>query len=121
MVSRSKPTAQEANRRVTFSARGVVDDGYGNEVAGDWEDKFEVWAALRPGGGSETVIAARLEGRQVLHAYVRASSQTRQITAEWRMKVTDHGVDRIYAIDAQPDGLTMPGWIYMQVESGVAA
>lgn len=115
------PTAQELKHRVTFASRGIVDDGYGNEVAGDWEDRFTVWSALRAGGGSEAVVAARLEGRQVLNVYVRASTQTRQITSDWRMKVTNHGVDRTYAIDAQPDALTMPGWIYLQVESGVAA
>lgn len=115
------PVAQELKHRVIFQARGVIDDGYGNEVSGPFEDKFTVWAALRPGGASETVVAARREGHQVLHVYLRASSQTRQITSDWRMKVTDHGVERVYAIDAQPDGLTMRGWIYMQVESGVAA
>ncbi len=115
------PTAQEFNRKVRFQARSIADDGYGNEISGPFEDKFTVWAAFRPGGASESVIAARLEGRQVLHVYVRASTQTRQITSDWRMKVTDHGLERIYAIDAQPDGLTMPGWIYLQVESGVAA
>ena len=115
------PTAQELNRRVRFLARGVVDDGYGNEVSGPFEDKFTVWAAFRPGGLSEAVIAARLEGTQILHVYLRASSQTRQITSEWQMIVNDHGVERIYAVTAQPDGLTMPGFIYLQAKSGVAA
>ena len=37
------------------------------------------------------------------------------------MIVNDHGVERIYAVTAQPDGLTMPGFIYLQAKSGVAA
>ena len=115
------PIAQDLRHRVTFSARGMADDGYGNEVAGDWEDKFTVWAAFRPGGLSETVVAARREGHQVLNVYLRASTQTRQITSDWRMSVTEHGVTTIYAVDAQPDTLTMPGWVYLEVESGVPA
>jgi len=113
------PTAQEFNRRVTFQARAVVDDGYGNQVSGPFEDKFTVWAALRPGGLSEAVVAARLEGTQVLNVYVRASSQTRQITSDWQAVVVDHGSERRYAVTAQPDGLTMPGYIYFQMKSGV--
>jgi hypothetical protein len=115
------PTEPEFDRRVRFQARGILDDGYGNETAGPFEDKFTVWAALRPGGLSEAVIAARLEGTQVLHVYLRASKQTRQITAEWLMIVNDHGQERAYAVTAQPDGLTMPGFIYFQAKSGVAA
>ncbi len=115
------PTAQELDRRVTFQARGIVDDGYGNQISGPFEDKFTVWAALRPGGLSEAVTAARLEGTQVLHVYVRSSTQTRQITSEWQAVVNDHGVARAYAITAQPDGITMPGFIYFQIKSGVAA
>lgn len=115
------PTEAEFGRRARFEARAVGDDGYGNPISGDWEEKFKVWVALRPGGLSEAVVAARLEGTQVLNVYVRASTQTRQITSEWRMIVTDHGVEREYAINAQPDGLTMPGFIYFQAKSGVAA
>lgn len=115
------PTAQELKHRVTFASRGIVDDGYGNEVAGGWQDRFTVWAALRAGGGSEAVVAARLEGTQVLNAYVRSSAETRQITSEWRVTVTDHGVERVYAITAPPDAVTLPGWIYMQIKSGTAA
>ncbi|MDP9837597.1 SPP1 family predicted phage head-tail adaptor [Neorhizobium huautlense] len=116
-----KLQAGDFKNRARFEARAVGDDGYGNPVSGDWEEKFKVWVALRPGGLSEAVVAARLEGTQVLNVYVRASTQTRQITSEWRMIVADHGVDREYAINAQPDGLTMPGFIYFQAKSGVAA
>jgi head-tail adaptor len=120
MAPRSKPVAQELRHRVTFQSRGGVDDGFGNEVSGGFEDRFSVHAAFRPGGGSEAVIAARLEGRQVLHVYVRASANTRMITPGWRMKSTNKGVQTLYAIDAV-DPVTDPGWVYLQVESGVAA
>lgn len=115
------PTEPEFDRKVRFQARSISDDGYGNQISGPFEDKFTVWAALRPGGLSEAVTAARLEGNQVLHVYVRSSTQTRQITSEWQAVINDHGVARAYAITAQPDGITMPGFVYFQIKSGVAA
>lgn len=117
---RNKPVAQELRHRATFDARGVVDDGYGNEVAGEFAPVFSCRAAFRPAGGSEAVIAARLEGRQVLHVYVRASQNTRQIKTGWRMRSMSHGVETVYAIDAV-DTVSDPRWVYLQVESGVAA
>lgn len=117
----ASPTAQDFNRRARFEARSTEDDGYGNPVSGNWEEKFTVWIALRPGGLSEAVVAARLEGSQVINVYVRASPQTREITSDWRMIVNDHGQERIYAVNAQPDGLTMKGFIYFQAKSGVAS
>lgn len=115
------PTSPEFNRKARFQARGVIDDGYGNEVSGPFADRFTGWVALRPGGLSEAVVAARLEGSQVINVYVRASTQTREITSDWQMIINDHGEDRVYAITAQPDGLTMKGFIYFQVKSGIAS
>lgn len=115
------PTSPDFNRKARFQSRGVIDDGLGNEVSGPFEDRFAAWVALRPGGLSEAVVAARLEGSQVINVYVRASAQTREITSDWRMIVNDHGEERIYAVNAQPDGLTMKGFIYFQAKSGVAS
>lgn len=111
----------DLRHRVSFEKRAVVDDGYGNPVSGDWTEQFSVRAAFRPGGLSEAVVAARLEGNQVLNVYVRTSTQTRQITSEWRMIVKDRDINRVYAVTAQPDDLTTPGFIYFQAKSGVAA
>lgn len=119
MALRSKPVAQELRHRAFFDARSAVDDGYGNEVSG-FAPVFSCRAAFRPAGGSEAVVAARLEGRQVLHVYVRSSEQTRKVTTGWRMRSTSHGVETVYSIDAV-DAVTDRRWVYLQVESGVAA
>lgn len=120
MARQTSPVAQELRHRVSFGSRGGVDDGYGNTLPGAFEDRFSCFAALRPGGGSEAVIAARREGRQLLNVYVRATTQTRQITSDWQMKSVSHGVTTYYAIDSV-DAVTDPRWVYLQVESGVAA
>lgn len=114
-----KPSAGSLRRhRVAFDRRAATDDGYGNTVAGDFEEQFECVADFRHRGGSEAVMAARLEGRQVLGVYVRSSSQTRAITTDWQMRDVRRGT--VYAIDAV-DSVTDPAWVYLTVESGVAA
>lgn len=72
--------------RVAWDVRGLVDDGYGNTVSGDWSEQFQTRAGFTFLRGTEAVIAARLEGRQPVIVRVRASSQTRQITTDWRMR-----------------------------------
>lgn len=77
--------AGSLNCKMTFQRREEVDDGFGG-TRGDWVDRFTVPARLAPkfGGNAESVTAARLVSRQPYNLTVRASSQTRQITAAWR-------------------------------------
>lgn len=110
------PIAQELRHRVTFGKRTEVDDGYGNTIGG-FAAVFSCRAALRHRGGSEAVMAARLEGRQILGVYVRSSENTRRITSDWRMQ-DDRGTE--YAIDVV-DSITDRRWVYLTVESGSAA
>ena len=81
--------------RVAWDRRDVADDGYGNEVA-DWAEQFQTRAGFTFLRGSEAVIAARLEGRQPVIVRVRVSSQTRQITTDWRMR--DARTGEVYAV-----------------------
>ena len=81
--------------RVSFAARSIVDDGYGNE-RGDWVDQFTVWAGITYLRGSEAVIASRLEGKQPAVMRVRVSPQTRLITTDWR--ATDLRTGEVYNI-----------------------
>ena len=92
-----------ARERMTFQSRGVGDDGFGNAMidAGPFEDRFTVSAHLRPLRGSETVIAARLQGRQPYIITVRQSSDTRQANEAWRI-VDTRNHDRVFAIKAPP-------------------
>lgn len=113
-----KPSAGTLRHRVAFDKRAVEDDGMGNTISGDFEEQFQCRADFRYRGGSEAVMAARLEGRHVLGVYVRSSSQTRQITTDMRMRDARLGTE--YAIDAV-DSVTDPAWVYLVVESGSAA
>ena len=78
------------NERVAFDARDQADDGEGN-VEGEFVERFERLAGFTFLRGTETVIAARLEGRQPIVVRVRACSQTRQIDAGWRMRDLRNG------------------------------
>jgi SPP1 family predicted phage head-tail adaptor len=101
-------SAGQLRDRVTFQARGVVDDGYGNEVSGPWADQFTVAANIRPARGREEVLAQRLQGVRPTEIEVRWSSQTDQIRPEWRA-INARKPDEIYAIHdiRDPDGKRM--------------
>lgn len=92
---------------VHLQSRGLVSDGFGNMVpGGDFVTRRTVWANLRALKGSETVIAARLEGRQPYVMTVRQSSDTRQVSAAWQV-VEKNDPNRVYSITApatDPDG-----------------
>lgn len=112
------PGAGELRHRLAFDSRTAIDDGFGNtEGAGGWRERFKAWAALRPRGGSEAVVAARLEGRNLVGAYVHSTPSTRQITADWRVRVVRTGAE--YAV-IHVDTVTDPGWVYLDLRSGVA-
>lgn len=121
------PTAGELRHRVAFDARVEQSDGYGN-TKGAWQERCVVHAAFRPRGGSEAVMAARLEGRNLIGVYVRASSATRQITTEWRMRdvrvadpTTGDDLPGIKYNIVHVDAVTDRAWVYLDVQSGVAA
>ena len=82
--------AGELRERVTFSERALTSDGYGNSL-GDWADQFTVAARIRPRLGGEEVMAARLSGRNLATITVRYSSDTAEITTDWRAVDTRTG------------------------------
>lgn len=103
--------------RLHMQSRGLVDDGFGNEVpGGEFETRFTVWGNLRPLHGSESVMASRLAGKQPYLITVRGSSDMRQVNAAWRI-VDKNNTDRIFAITAPP---TEPerGWIEILATEG---
>lgn len=112
------PTAGSLRERVAFDARVDADDGYGNTKA-EFVQQFECSAEFRPRGGSEAVIAARREGRNVFGVYVRSSIQSRQLTSDWRMRRLRKAREEVFAIDIV-DTFTDAGWVYLEVTSGVA-
>lgn len=70
---------------VAFDGRQEVDDGMGNFV-GKFVEALQCRAAFVYLRGTETVIAARLEGRQPIVVRVRRSSKTNQIDHDWQMR-----------------------------------
>lgn len=116
-MARNSIGAGDLRHSVAFDKRVEVDDGYGNMVGG-FAMQFSCRASFHHRGGSEAVMAARLEGRHILGVYVRSSRNSRQIGTDWQMRDTRTGT--VYAIDAV-DSVTDRRWVYLTVESGTAA
>lgn len=110
-----KPVSPRLDKRVAFDDRQQVDDGHGN-FTGAFVEVFTCWGAFTYLRETESVIAARLEGRQPLVVRVRATDQTEKVDHDWRMR---HGSD-VYAVRS-----VIPSedrrWIDIMVERGVAA
>ena len=117
MALNNPPSAQDLQHRVAFDKRVEIDDGAGNR-RGSFQEQFKQWASFRPRGGSEGVVAQRLEGRNILGVYLRSNSQTRKIENDWRMRDVRKGTE--YAIKIV-DAVTDRNWIYVEVQTGVAA
>jgi head-tail adaptor len=117
MALSNPPTSQELQHRVAFDERATIDDGAGNR-RGIFQERFKHWAAFRSRGGSEAVVAARLEGRNILGVYLRSNAQTRAIENDWRMR--DVRTGDTYAVKIV-DAVTDRNWVYVEVQAGVAA
>ncbi|MBA1157764.1 head-tail adaptor protein [Microvirga mediterraneensis] len=89
--------AGQLRDRLTFEARSVIDDGYGNEVSGPWAAQFTVAARVTTSPGRETVTAQRLAGVNPVDVWVRWSEQTKNIRTEWRA-VDARDPERVFAI-----------------------
>jgi len=112
--------AGDLHYRVNCQEKVGGADELGNLVpsAGDWKTQFSVRAAYRHLRGGESVIAARLEGHHTQVITVRASSQTRQITTDWRLvDARDGTVFNVRDVTAETDRQ----WISLLCERGVAA
>ena len=102
---------------VAFDKRAPVDDGYGNQVAGDFVEQFQRRAAFILMRGSEPVTAARLQSRQPLIVRIRADAEGEQITSDWQCRDVRKGtLFNIRTVTRDPSR----EWIEMLVEFGVA-
>jgi head-tail adaptor len=117
-IPSSANAAGDLRHRVTFSKRGTIDDGMGNEVAGPWEDQFTVVASVLAKFGGEAVLAARLTGQQPWQIVVRQSTQTKQIATDWRAKDARSGLE--FAIRSIVDPDDSHQWLELLCQSGVA-
>jgi hypothetical protein len=103
--------------RVAFDTRAAIDDGFGNVVAGDWQEQFQSRAKFVFLRGSETVMAGRLEGTEAFVVQVWANAQTRQIKPDWQMRDLQRG-DAFNIRSVEGD--RSRALIDLLVESGVA-
>jgi head-tail adaptor len=82
--------AGQLSERFSFEKRVDAADGFGN-FEGAWERQFVVAARRKMLVGGETVMAARLSGRQPAVLTIRSSIQARTITTDWRAVDTRSG------------------------------
>jgi head-tail adaptor len=89
-----RPSAGDMIHRVAFDVRAAGNpdspEDYGVTVM-DWVEQFTCRAAFIHLRGGESVLASRLEGRHSQVIQVRASSETRAITTEWRARDVNNG------------------------------
>lgn len=110
--------AGDLRYRVQCQSRGGGPDGEGNVIPGPFETRFTCAAAFKHLRGGEDVMAARLENRHPMLVTLRRSSQTQQITADWRLVDARNGATfAVKDVTAETDRK----WITLLVESGGAA
>ena len=82
------------NCQMEFQKRSLDEtgDGAGN-FEGDFETVFTEWVRRTFLRGGETVMAARLSGRQPAILRVRATVETREITTDWRLVNSENEVE----------------------------
>jgi SPP1 family predicted phage head-tail adaptor len=80
-------SAGDLDQRVAFDKREETNDpdDDGNYV-GKWVEQFQCSAGFIHLRGGESVLASRLQGQHVQVIFVRACSQTRTVTTDWRIR-----------------------------------
>lgn len=113
----TKRGAGQLHELVAFDQRAMVDDGYGNTVAGDFVEQFRQHAGYTMLRGDESVEAARLTGHQPLILRTRNSVQAGAVTPAWQARDVRKGT--LFNIRTiTPD--TSREFLEMLVESGGA-
>jgi SPP1 family predicted phage head-tail adaptor len=109
-------SAGKLYERVAFESPVEVSDGYGGTING-WAAQFTVSAHFVRLRGGETVLASRLSGTQPTIIKVRQSSDTKQVTTDWRARDARSGeVFNIRSIIESDDR----AYLEFTAESGVA-
>ncbi|MBN9018727.1 MAG: phage head closure protein [Rhizobiales bacterium] len=109
--------AGDLNWRMRFESPQRGSDGAGGSYVG-WQPEFTVWAELYNAGGSEAVMAARLEGRTLVRVRIRWSDQARRVGTDWRM--IDARTGRIWNIREVDDVSEARHFVRLSCEAGVA-
>lgn len=115
-----RPGIPRMREKLNFQRREIVDDGFGNEVSGEFTTFFTAAAELIPLTGSETVIAARLTGVQPYIIRIRSHVAAREVTTAWRA-VDARNASRIFNITSAANIDEKNAYIDMMATQGVAA
>lgn len=110
-------TAQDLYHAVVFEQPVKTKDNHGGIVDG-WGNPVQERAHFRFLRGSETVQAARLEGRQPVVVTVRNNPGSQQVESDWRMR--DLETSTVYAVRSGPVPTDDRQFLEFTVESGVA-
>lgn len=114
------PSARDLRQRVRIERRGSTPTARGGSAG--WETLIESRAAKltpRPIGGSETVLAGRLQGTAVFDCWLRLDSETTAIRAGDRL-VDARDETRVFNIRSALDLDGRRQWLLLQCELGVA-
>lgn len=112
-----KPGAGDLLENVGFASQGAASDGGGGTTTA-YVEQFTRRAAFIHLRGGEAVLAARLEGRHTQVIRVRRDTETRSVTADWRIEDKRTG-DAFNVRDITPSADRL--WIDFLCEKGVAA
>lgn len=117
-MAKPTKTSGDLRHRLNFQKRGTIDDGYGTPVAGPFETIFTQRAQMIARNGTETVMAARLQGVQPYTVRIRYSAQALDVTTDWQV-VDANNENRIFAISAPPVIVDSKNqWIEILVKEG---
>lgn len=108
--------AGKLDRRVAFDRPEGVNNGQGGTMMG-WHEQHRCWAAMTFLRGGETVMAARLSGKQPVVVTIRTCLAARAIGTNWRLR--DVRTGEIYNIRSIVPSNNR-AFIELTCESGVA-
>lgn len=112
MLKRPRPpSAGDLTKRATLLEPRVERDADGQLVQG-WIERGAVWCHVLPLRGGESVMAARMQSRNPAIVTLRASSLSRQVTSEWRLRIGG----REYDVKEDPRETQDRAWLEMLVE-----
>lgn len=111
-------TAAELRHKIDLQVRTLIDDGYGNEIAGPYETQATVHAKFHYLRGGEEVMAGRLAGKQPAIITVRQNAATRALTTDWRILTQD---DEAWNIRSITDSDGRRAWLEILAEKGVSS
>lgn len=121
-------SAGRLTERVAFDTPANAPDGSGGVEIG-WAKHYECAAQFIYSRGSESVDAARLQGRSIYKIKIRSCQAARAITTDYRMRDVRRGPMAGVGADTLPgdryqirevDAIADRDWVYIVAEKGGA-